>query len=457
MKFYGNNVPPAVPAFARRKFIFAAAAAAALFLAGLLMPQSIRAQSFDRIERERTLTMLGNIKEQLKKHYYDPNMRGMDVEARFKAAEDKLKQSTSLGQAFGIIAQVLLDLDDSHTKFYPPSRPERVEYGWEMQMIGDECYVVAIKPGSDAAAQGLKEGDRILAIERFKPTRKEFWKIHYFYNTLSPRAGFNVVVQSPGGEPREMNLKAKVTPGKRVLDLNSDIEINAILREMEDDAKLGRHRYYDDLGGVFVWKMPAFDLAEEEVDKIMSKARGRKALVLDLRGNGGGAETTLLRLLGHFFEQDVKMVDIKTRKELKPVVAKTRGKGNVFAGKVFVLVDSESGSSSEVFARVMQLEKRGTVIGDRSAGAVMRSIYRNYEMGAERIVIWGASITNADVIMSDGARLERTGVVPDELLLPKPADMAAKRDLVLARALELAGTNIDPAKAGTLFPVEWKK
>jgi C-terminal processing protease CtpA/Prc len=124
---------------------------------------------------------------------------------------------------------------------------------------------------------------------------------------------------------------------------------------------------------------------------------------------------------------------------------------------VIVLVDSDSGSASEVFARVMQLEKRGTVIGDRSAGAVMRSIYRNYEMGTERVVFWGANITNADVIMSDGASLERTGVVPDELMLPKPADMAAKRDVVLARALELAGTNIDPAKAGSLFPVEWKK
>ena len=452
MKFYEATMLTALT-FAR-KFIFAAVG---LFVCVGLAPQSLHAQSFDRIERERALTMLGNVKDQLKKNYYDPTIRGMDVDVRFKAAEDKIKQATSLGQAFGIIAQVLLDLDDSHTKFYPPSRPDRIDYGWEMQMIGDECYVVAVKPGSDAAAQGLKEGDRIIAVERFQPTRKEFWKMRYFYNTLSPRAGFNLVVQSPGGQPREMNLRSKVTPGKRVLDLRSDIEVNAILREMEDDAKLGRHRYYEDIGGVFVWKMPAFDLAESSVDEIMSKARGRKALVLDLRGNGGGAETTLLRLLGHFFDHDVKMADIKTRKESKPVIAKTRGKNNIFEGKVVVLVDSDSGSASEVFARVMQLEKRGTVIGDRSAGAVMRSIYRSYEMGTERIVSWGANITNADAIMSDGKSLEKVGVIPDELMLPKPTDMAAKRDLVMTRALELAGTSIDPAKAGALFPVEWKK
>ncbi|HZH30253.1 MAG TPA: S41 family peptidase [Pyrinomonadaceae bacterium] len=452
MKFYGNAIP-VVRASARR-FVFVVAG---LILCAGLAPQALRAQSFDRIERERALTMLGNIKDQLKKHYYDPTIRGMDVDTRFKAAEEKVKQASSLGQAFGVIAQVLLELDDSHTKFYPPSRPERVEYGWEMQMIGDECYVVAVKPGSDAAMQGLKEGDRIIAVERFQPTRKEFWKMRYFYNTLSPRAGLNVVVQSPGGQPREMNLKAKVVQGKRVIDLNSDMEINAILREMEDDAKSGRHRYYEDLGGVFVWKMPAFDLADSGVDEVMSKARGRRAMVLDLRGNGGGYETTLLRLLGHFFDRDVKMADVKTRKESKPVVAKTRGKNNLFEGKVVVLVDSDSGSASEVFARVMQLEGRGTVIGDKSAGAVMRSNFRSYEMGTEKIVTWGANITNADVIMSDGKSLERIGVIPDELMLPKATDMAAKRDMVLARALELAGMKIDPAKAGALFPVEWKK
>lgn len=452
MKFYGIQAP--VGLIFARKFIFAAVG---LFLVVGLTAQTLRAQSFDRIERERALTMLGNVKDQLKKHYYDPTIRGMDVEARFKVAEEKIKQSASLGQAFGIIAQVLLELDDSHTKFYPPSRPERVEYGWEMQMIGDECYVTAIKPGSDAAAQGLKEGDRLIAVERFQPTRKEFWKMRYYYNTLSPRAGLNLVVQSPGGQPREMNVKAKVVPGKRILDLNNNHEVNAVLREMEDDAKLGRHRYYENVGGAFVWKMPSFDLDESSVDEIMSKARGRSAFVLDLRGNGGGREDMLLRLLGHFFEQDVKMADIKTRKESKPVIAKTRGKGNLFDGKVIVLVDSDSGSASEVFARMMQLEKRGTVVGDKSAGAVMRSNYRLYEMGTERVVVWGANITNADVIMSDGKSLEKIGVIPDELILPKPIDMAAKRDAVLARALELAGAKIDPAKAGALFPIEWKK
>lgn len=418
--------------------------------------QAGNAQSFDSIERQRTLDMLKVVKDQLKKNYYDSTFKGMDLDARFKTAEEKIKQAKSVSQAFGIIAQALLDLDDSHTKFFPPSRPEKIEYGWKMQMIGDVPYIVAVRPGSDADKQGLKPGDRIISVERFSPTRKELWKMNYYYNVLSPRPGLQVVVQSPGGEPRELGLKAKVNQGQRVVDLTSDLGINAFFRELENDPLEDRDRYYENIDGVFLWKMRGFYMAESQVDDMMGKVKRSKALVLDLRDNGGGAETTLLRLLGHFFDKDVKMADIKTRKESKSIVAKTHGK-DTFNGKVVVLIDSNSGSAAEVFARLMQLEKRGTVVGDRSAGKVMRSISRGYEMGVNTVVFYGASITNADVVMSDGQSLEHVGVVPDELLLPSAEDMASAKDPVLARALELAGVKVDAAKAGKLFPMEWKK
>jgi len=53
--------------------------------------------------------------------------------------------------------------------------------------------------------------------------------------------------------------------------------------------------------------------------------------------------------------------------------------------------------------------------------------------------------------MSDGKSLEGVGVQPDELLLPKPEDVAGKRDPVLARAAAMLGTDLDPAKAWTLL------
>lgn len=105
----------------------------------------------------------------------------MDVDARFKLAEEKLKKANSLGQSYGIIAQTLLDLNDSHTSFAPPSRAATVEYGWHMQAIGDRIFVSTVKPGSDADAKGIKPGDLVLSIDGFKPTRKELWKMEYYY------------------------------------------------------------------------------------------------------------------------------------------------------------------------------------------------------------------------------------------------------------------------------------
>ena len=67
------------------------------------------------------------------------------------------------------------------------------------------------------------------------------------------------------------------------------------------------------------------------------------------------------------------------------------------------------------------------------------------------------SVTIADVIMSDGKGLERSGVVPDELVLPSALDIANRRDPVLARAAALAGVQLISEKAGTLFPVAWAK
>jgi len=71
-------------------------------------------------------------------------------------------------------------------------------------------------------------------------------------------------------------------------------------------------------------------------------------------------------------------------------------------------------------------------------------------------VYYGMDVTEADIIDSDGKSLEHVGVTPDEVMLPTADDMAAGRDPVLARAAKLAGIDISPERAGTLFPIEWR-
>ena len=407
------------------------------------------------LDRDRGRIMLNVIKSDLKKNYYDPNYHGMDVDVRFKVAEEKIKQAASLGQIFGIIAQTLIELEDSHTFFLPPSRPSTTEYGWHMQMIGDKAYVIAVKPGSDAEAKGLKEGDEIYSIDGVGPSRENMWKIQYSYNALRPRPGMHLQTIKPGGQELEFDVLAKVKEGKRIVDLTGN-DIFDLIREAENESRLNRHRYVEMSEDLFIWKMPAFDLEETKVDDMVGKFRKRKSLILDLRGNGGGYETTLLRLLANLIDHDVIVGDLKRRKETKPITAKTRG-SNVFAGKLVVLIDSRSGSAAELFARLVQLEKRGIVIGDRSAGAVMRSKSHGHELGTDTVIFYGVSVTDADIIMSDGKSLERIGVIPDETKLPTNRDLAAKRDPVLAYAASLLGVTIKPEDAGALFPIEWRR
>jgi C-terminal processing protease CtpA/Prc len=403
-----------------------------------------------KLHRNRGLVMLQLAKDYLKEYYYDPKFHGLDIDARFKLAEDKMKEAANLGQVLGIVAQTLTELNDSHTFFVPPPHPVDVDYGWKMQMIGDTCYVVAVKTGSDAEAQGLHPGDEVVSLDGFRPVRSIIWKMNYNYDVLRPQPGKRVVIKTPEGEQKELALKAKVE--KRPKEVNLTEFYNALYDDSEDAKKLPR--FYDLNEDVFIWKLRQFGLSESKVDDMMKQASKHKALILDLRGNGGGFEETLKKMIGYFFDHDVVLGEVKRRKESKPLKAKTRGT-KAFAGKLVVLIDSQSGSAAELFARVIQLEKRGTVIGDVSAGAVMRSIFRPGllgDMSSGNMIPYGVSVTDADIVMSDGNSLEHVGVTPDEVILPTPADLAGKRDPVLARAAAILGLELTAEKAGSLFP-----
>jgi uncharacterized protein (DUF1800 family) len=86
----------------------------------------------------------------------------------------------------------------------------------------------------------------------------------------------------------------------------------------------------------------------------------------------------------------------------------------------------------------------------------MESLHHRLSIGENTLMLYGASITDADIIMTDGASLEHVGVTPDKLRLPTGADLRAQSDPVMAYAASLAGIKLDPKEAGALFPIKWK-
>ncbi len=412
-----------------------------------------------RFNRSYGTAMLKTIKSDLKKYYYDPGFGGRDLESQFKKAEDKIAQAASLSQILAIVAQCLLEFDDSHTFFLPPSRPLTVKYGWKVAMVGDKCYVTAVKPGGDAEKQGVGPGDEVLKIDGFRPTRDNLWKMTYSNYQLNPRPQVQFLLKSPDGQTRELIVKSDIQTEKRVLDLTRDGDYWSEVHKAENEAQLQRHRWVEtgEAREFMVWKLPDFDLESSQVSTIMKKAKDKKALILDLRDNPGGTVDCLLDIAGYFFENETIAFNLTKRKGNETAKIKPHN-DRLFTGKIVVLINSKSGSAAELMARILQLSQKAIVLGDRSSGAVMQSSIYTHEMGTEdKVIPYGASITNADIAMSDGKSLEHVGVIPDEVLLPTPKDLATNNDRVLSRAAQLAGFEISAEKAAKLFPIEWEK
>ena len=427
-----------------------------VILVGLLPTLGLAQNKISSYDRDRAKDMLASIAADIRKHYYDPKFHGLDWDARVREANGKIDRAESMGMALSNIAAALDTLNDSHTFFVPPPRPFRNDYGWQAQMIGDRCDVILVHPQSDAEAKGMKPGDEVLTINGYAPDRANLWKMEYVFKALRPQPGLRLNLRDPAGGERQIDAMAKVTELKGVVDLagsRASNDIWEVVRQIENERQLRRGRTIEMGDKLLILKLPQFLFSESEINGMIGKARKHEALILDLRGNPGGAVETLQHLVEGVFDREVKIGDRIGRDAKKPLVAKA-GR-SPFTGKLLVLVDSNSASAAELFARVVQIEKRGVVLGDRSSGSVMEAKRYSYHVGYGTVVFFGASITDADIVMTDGKSLEHTGVLPDEIILPTAADLASGRDPVLARAAGMLGVKLTAEDAGKMFPYEW--
>lgn len=430
-----------------------------LFFALVLVPQIIAQQTppMDSLTRAQLHTMLRLAHEDIKKNYYDPAFHGVDMEALYRQTDAKLDQVQTLNQGFALIAGYTSALNDSHTFFNPPQRTDVSESGFQYKMIGDKGFITHVKPGTDAATK-LHPGDQILTYDSFKLERATFPMMSYYFNVLATTKASALQLQAPDGTKRHEVVEHQITLRRRFTNQGYDsggIGLFNLVRQGEQWEQIIKPRYLDVGGDVLVWKLPEFDQNDQEIDNIFADRIGKHAaLIIDLRDNPGGWTETLKYMVGHLFDHDVTIATLVARKPQKPEIAKARGR--TYSGKVFVLVDSESGSCSEAFARVMQLEHRGTVIGDRTAGRAMMSKQYGESVGVdEQAARFSFSVTFADLHMADGKSLESVGVTPDILLLPTANDLAEGKDPVLERAVTEAGGTFSQAAVNKAFPFFW--
>src|SRR2546426_6341738 len=233
-----------------------------------------------RFERERTRMMLNIVKKDLVKYYYDETFHGQTPDEAFKAADEKIDRAHSLSQLLAAISLPLLDLDDSHTYFIPPERSARFHFGWRMQAIGDRCYVTSVQEGSDAEAKGVRKGDRVLTVNDRELSRDNLWDLIYAHRVLAPRATLPMVVQSPGEEPRRVDVAARVEERKVIVRRDSPFDLGDYRREMENEAYLSRPRFKEVSEDLLIRKMPELNLTGDEVRTLMNRMRKYKCLIL---------------------------------------------------------------------------------------------------------------------------------------------------------------------------------
>lgn len=345
---------------------------------------------------------------------------------RYRNTQKRLVQTES-EDVFQLIMNSFGRAVEAHTSYLSPRNAERFQQEMNLQLEGigavlraDEDYTViqSLVPGGPAdLTQKLKPKDRIVGVAQ---DAKDFvdvvgWRLDDVVDLIKGPKGSTVRLQVLGGS-----------------DVNSQTQVVEIIRDkirLEDRAakfevlqpKLGALN-----SNIGVINIPGFyNNLSEDVKKLLEEAKTQKveALIIDLRGNGGGSLQEATLLTGLFIDRG-------------PVVQIRSGDGRVtlngdndgisyYDGPLTVLVDRYSASASEIFAAALQDYGRALVIGEQTFGKGTvqqhRGIGRIYDMFEQEL--GSVQYTMAKFYRINGGSTQHKGVIPD-ISFPSAIDPA---------------------------------
>ena len=256
----------------------------------------------------------------------------------------------------GTIRQILGKLDP-HSVYIPASdhddiaermNGEFVGIGVQFRMHEDSIAVIRVIPDGPSYKAGLKAGDRILVADN---------------DTLYGRRLINDdVVKTLKGKP---NTKVNV----EVFRKSENAYLNFTIKRGKVPIRSVDATYMinDSLGYIKVNRFAATTYKEfkRSLDNLLEQ--NMKSLVLDLRGNQGGFLGVATQMVDEFLEDDKLIVFTKNKGGRIDKSFATK-KGDFENGKVYVLIDENSASASEIVAGALQDNDKGTIVGRRSFG-----------------------------------------------------------------------------------------
>jgi carboxyl-terminal processing protease len=436
-------------------------ATAFLMAAVQATPATAQSSSYDRVLE---LASFDTAWSKVRNSYYDASMRGLNWVALRDSLRPLVERGHSRDDTRAAISTLLSRLGESHFGVMPGEAMDAGaavtsdragDAGLELRFIDSSLVVTRVESGSLARSLGVTPGwiieridtlnvrEALRATSRVSESARRFALVRLTLNLngrlAGPAAGTVRLVARDGRDVRrEIAVPLRETPGQIV-------EYGA-LPPMH--VHFESQRLTSNTGCVGVIRFNMFMTpVMPQFEDAMTGMQSCGGVVLDLRGNLGGVGAMIMGLSGHFFTEPetlgtLRLRDATMRYVANPIrVSRAGATLKPFGGRVAVLVDELSASTTEILAAALQQLGRARVFGTPSAGQALPAMMTKLPNGDRLMYVVG------DFAGPGGGRLEGAGVSPDQLTpLSRPA-LLAGRDEALNAAVRWVQDSPHPVKS----------
>ena len=391
------------------------------FLPVLLYTGSVLAQ-ITPAQKAANLESLEIVWQTVRDHHPDPKLNGLDWQAVHDQTKPLIEKARSMNEVRDALRSMLARLDSSHYSIIPGDAYASIDSG-SAAGDGSPGFETAV---IDGKAVVTKVDSMLNAFDQTKPESHALAARSIRRRLLGPEnTAVAVDIVGPNGTPQHVQLPRATPPGDLVTFANLP-PMRVIFESRALDSGPGYIRLNVFLDPAKV--MPEFEAALKRFD-------GAPGVILDLRGNPGGIGVMAMGIAGFFIDQDgLKLGEMKMREMNIRFAVFPRP--HTFRGKLAILVDESSASTSEILAQGLRDLGRARIFGTRTAGAALPSDIIRLPNGD------GFQYAQASYVSEKGRVLEGNGVTPDEKVRQTEADLKSGRDPVLNAAVRwIVGQN----------------
>jgi carboxyl-terminal processing protease len=169
-------------------------------------------------------------------------------------------------------------------------------------------------------------------------------------------------------------------------------------------------------------------LLMERIRTAIAGMKDAPGIIIDLRGNPGGLGGMSIGIAGVLEKERTSLGTMHMRSGHQNFAVFPQA--NAYLGPVVILTDGGSASTSEIFAAGMQELGRAVVIGERTVGAALPSLFQKLPTGA----LFQFAI--GDFRTPKGTLIEGQGVTPDKEVKLTRRALLEGRDPQLEAAIE---------------------